>query len=208
MSTIKNFKKIALIATMGLMATISFADPAEVDFGGTATGGFTAVTVGDYIFTVTSGNGYINDSSNVIEPGDLKFLGMGASTSVTITMVGGGAFSLLGLDVGGSYANFNHLWANMVSITSGAGNWLADLSDNVGNYHYQDLSGESAFTNVTSITFTGLGGGMEFSLDNLNLVGTVIASAPNPSSVPEPGTLGVLAACLIGLGLMRRRKTA
>ena len=208
MSTIRKIKQLTMVATMGLMATFSFADPTDVDFGSTPTGGFTSITVGDYIFTVTSGNGYISDSGAVIEAGDLKFLAMGASTTVTVTMVGGGAFSLLGVDVGGSYAGFDHLWANMVNISSSAGNWLADLSDNVGSYHFQDLSGESSFMNVTSVTFTGLDGGMEFTLDNLNLVSSVVAAAPSSSSVPEPGTLGVLAACLVGLGLMRRRKAA
>jgi len=207
MSTIRKFKQLAMVATMGLMATVSFADPTDVDFGGTPTGGFTSITVGDYIFTVTEGNGFISDANNIIEAGDIKFLGMGTSTTVTVTMVGGGAFSLLGVDVGGSYANFEHLWANMVSITSSAGDWLADLTDDAAGYHFQDLSGEGAFSNVTSISFTGLGGGMEFTLDNLNLVSSVIAAAPS-AGVPEPGTLGVLAACLIGLGLMRRRKTA
>ncbi len=207
MSTIRKIKQLAMVATMGLMTTVTFADPTDVDFGSTPTGGFTSITVGDYIFTVTSGNGYISNSGSIIEPGDIKFLGMGASTTVTVTMVGGGAFSLLGVDVGGSYAGWDHLWANMVSITSSAGSFFADLSDNVGSYHNQDLSGESAFMNVTSVTFTGLGGGMEYTLDNLNLVSSVVAEAPS-SSVPEPGTLGVLAACLIGLGLMRRRKAA
>jgi len=207
MSTIRKIKQLAMVATMGLMATVSFADPTDIDFGDTPTGGFTSITVGDFIFTISSGNGYISDSGNIIEPGDLKFLGMGASTTITITMVGGGAFSLLGVDVGGSYAGWDHLWANMVSITSSAGSWFADLSDNLDGYHFQDLSGEGAFMNVTSITFTGLGGGMEFTLDNLNLVASVVAGAPS-AGVPEPGTLGVLAACLIGLGLMRRRKTA
>lgn len=207
MSTIKKLSKLAAIATLGFMASTSFADPTVIDFTGSAPSNFSSVQIGDYIFTTDYGNTFINNDPDIVEAGDIKLLAMGAPTSVTMSQVGGGAFSLLGLDVGGSYVNMGHLWADAVSITAGAANWMADLTDNVSSYHYQDLSADSGFANITSVNFTGIGGGYEFTLDNINVIASVIANSPN-AGVPEPGTFGILAASLIGLGLIRRRKIA
>ena len=161
------------------------------------TGGF--VDIGDFRFTLTeipNGGLVITNQSNIVESGTTKLFAVNHS-EITMTRIDGATFTLLGLDVGGSFDTSPNRWADTVDIIAGATH-TADLTDLVAFYHPQVLPA-AGFMDITSVLFrpftTGGANDFEFTLDNINI-----------AMVPEPSTLALFTIGLFGLGVMTRRR--
>ena len=114
--------------------------------------------------------------------------------ALTLTALGGGPFNLLGFD----YAASNlcaDVGAAVTLLVSGMFDGMSTqtqaLLDNTG-------VGFQSWSNLTAVTFFSTG---NFVLDNINAVSV-------PVSVPEPGSLALVAAAMGGLFVARRRRPA
>ena len=155
------------------------------------------IDVDGFRFTFSAGNSngfeVITNQDNIIE-GDTTKLFAANRAEITMTMIGGGAFNLLSLDVGGSFITSPTRWASSVDVTDGSNTVNVPLPS--GDPTYQSVS--PGFFNVTSvmfIPFINAGGGpnnFEFTLDNIQV------------SVPEPSALLLLS--LGALVVLRRRQ--
>jgi hypothetical protein len=123
-----------------------------------------------------------------------------------MTKVGGGAFDLRSIDVGGSWVDqsIRNRWADHVDIISSAGTISVNLPSNDPTYHAVN----SNFLSITSVLFRPTGnvyGGVsnfEFVLDNINVA--------DASTVPEPATLTIWGLGTLGCAFAayRRRQCA
>jgi hypothetical protein len=127
--------------------------------------------------------------------------------SLTITQVGGGAFSLTQLDAAQTFTGLNRILDLSVQGVTASGSTISEvittLPGGADVFHTYALS--SAFDDVTSVTISGIGAypTTEFSLDNLALGAAV--------TTPLPAALPLFATGLGGLGLLgwrRKRKQA
>lgn len=125
----------------------------------------------------------------------------GTATQITMTKVGGGAFELTSLDVGGVFTGDNPAFdAGQIDyaeydngVLTGSGAISLVYTAGVANFTDVSITGHPA----TEIIFTGVNGSNTndgFSLDNLAV-----------SNVPEPGSVALLALGLLVLGCLRRR---
>lgn len=229
------FKLGAAVLVAGLI-TVPAANADIVTFEDLAAGSCNSVanpsTSGDYTFEVgglTSPLLIACDSTNsrLASNGSNYLTGTqsasGGDLIITMTNALGAAFDLLSVDLAevfkiGDFAeDTNAAGVEIVGNFVGGGTVTQSvLLDGVvdgpgGSLDFQTFLVSSAFTNLSSVIFTGYGGtgwltngrfftGTRFALDNLQ----VQASAPSDptSSVPAPAGLGLIGLGLAGLGLL------
>lgn len=154
--------------------------------------------VDGFRFTITGGNvnGFelVTNQSNIVEPNTTKLFAAN-HTEITMSKVGGGAFDLNSVDIGGSFVSSPNRWADHVDVIAGAV-VTATLAGQPPNYVHLNPN----FLNVTSVIFkpfvnTNQGANnFEFTIDNIAISETV----------PEASTLALLALGLAGIGFRRR----
>ena len=155
-------------------------------------GGFIDVSGFRFILSATPSASFetVTNQANIVEPGTTKLFSANHS-EITMTRVGGGAFDLVSLDVGGSFTTSSNRWADHVDIIAGGNTLTVNLPSNNPTYQFASPN----FPNVNSVLFEPFGhvGGdivdFEFTLDNITVV----------TSAPEPTTLLLLAFGLTGL---------
>ena len=111
---------------------------------------------------------------------------------ITLTAVGGGAFSFSALDAANLRFESSTQPLDLVGAVAGGG-IVVDQVTIGATWQTFALTG---FNDVTSVAIFGPDIGQDLAMDNLVV-----------NSVPEPATLGLLGLGLAGVGFMRRRKT-
>ncbi len=132
------------------------------------------------------------------------------SRSAAITVTGPAAFDLSSFEAGELFQGTTDEWASSIQVTGNlVGGGVVTQLFTIDGIHdgaggavdYQVFTLNSGFTNLSSVVFTGLtggfGSGVGFTLDNVTVVPT--------SSVPEPGSLALVAMAALGLGASRRK---
>lgn len=123
-----------------------------------------------------------------------------------VSAVNGAAFDLFGFDGGESWNMTPHGWATSIVATgvTVAGvqvsqSFVLDLiKDPV--HGFQAFTLNDGFRGLRSVSFNGVGGNPEFSLDNLRLQAA--------AEVPEPAGIALFGLGLAAVGFARRRKAA
>jgi hypothetical protein len=177
--------------------------------------------VSDITFTLSNDAGNINGSSATGQLGNVsgnpnlglvtyvsgsptRWLGAGGQgdfsvvgSVVTLEAIGGGQPDQMIAPLianGGTYSNVNNGFRNFSPYVIGPATFTLDLS------------GVTANTTVTSVTFS-FGTGPDTFLTNTCTSGCTPPPPPPPLlNVPEPGTLLLIGSALLGFGLLRRRK--
>jgi len=207
----KGFAMKYLNVILAIGFTICTSTPASallITFEGES--GFTS-NIGEFIdvagfrFTQTGGNsnGFlsITPQSDIVEPNTTKLFGANRA-EITMTKIGGGAFDLLNVDIGGSFISSNNRWASSVNITSGSNLLNVLLPPNDPTYQTANPN----FFNVTSVSFipfvnTDQGeNNYEYTLDNIEIA-DAIAVTPEPTSL-----LSLLALSTFGASPLLKRK--
>ena len=211
---------IAVAAVVGSAAT-GFASTITFDtVSGAGNPQMTTLTTQG--FTFTSGHFHaIGDPSLALFGGDISdgtvYIAEeagGLGQPITMTEVGGGAFTLNGFDGGPNFMDGaaaaaggvpNASEIDVVGTLFGGGPVRAALTLN-GTSSFQTLSVGGSFVNVTSVTFSGksvTGGTGGISLDNIVVNGAVAAPLPTSAGL---GILGLVGAA--GMSVARRRRLA
>lgn len=218
-------KTIAAAAALALGANLAAAAPIVLDFNTAASGyGFGSITedgfkvsgAGSYYLSL-GGNRYCGPACP--DNGTNNLLAQGGT--FTISAVGGAAFSLASFEGGEAHMGLTNYWARNIRATGtqvGGGQVVADfaldfINDGPGAAaDFQRFMAGAGFGNLTALTFSGVGGQMNwFTLDNITLDAAITApavapaSVPQASAVPEPGSLLLTALALAGLVGSRRR---
>lgn len=132
--------------------------------------------------------------------------------AMLLTLIGGGAFTLTGFDLGGGIPGNDSAWAASLSLTAmldGGGTATASVALPAAGAGY--TTAPLSFGPVTSIEFTPvMGGGLDFSIDNLvfDMGGPPPDPDPDPEDVPLPASLPMLVGALGLLSFLRRRRAA
>jgi len=193
----------SFIAGALLLVTSGSASATVITFEGPpgqvfTVGGFIDVSGFRFTLTAAPAGGFelVTGQSNIVEPGTMKLFAANHS-EITMTRVGGGAFDLISLDVGGSFTTSGNRWADHVDIITGGNTLTVNLPSNSPTYQFASPN----FLSVNSVLFQPFGhvGGdvvdFEFTLDNITVV-----------TVPEPTTFLLLAFGLAGLVRITRRR--
>lgn len=126
----------------------------------------------------------------------------GAFDTLTVSSLAGSAFDLSSLDID-SLLNLGHGSSNLVllSYTEADGQKGSETLKLDGKSGLQTFS--SQLSDLKSFSLTSVFG---FTLDNV-VLSAYEAPTPPAAPVPEPGTLGLMAAGLALLGVTLRRRT-
>jgi MYXO-CTERM domain-containing protein len=146
------------------------------------------------------GNGLVGVPSN-----GTSILLQDRNATITMTQVGGGAFDLLGADFGEDVSfSASATSIRVIGFFVGGGSTSFDVALD-GNSSLFETVLLSGFTNLSSATFTGLGGSQEpnangFTLDNIQAQASAV---PEPSSV----ALALIGLAALTAGRLRRRSS-
>lgn len=113
---------------------------------------------------------------------------------VTMTDTGGGVFSLGSLEAATGEGAFSGVSSLLIEGSLFGGGTVSQTLGITSSWSSYTLIG---FANLTQVVFSNADAGAGLSLDNLNT---------DTATVPEPGTLALLAIGLFGMRLARRRK--
>ncbi|MEP7100330.1 MAG: PEP-CTERM sorting domain-containing protein [Burkholderiales bacterium] len=201
---------IKLASVAAALAALSFGAQAQsvVDFEDVAGYAFLANSsiVSDGFSVAHTGS-----FAQVLDAGQTAFSGDGTTrlisfntSTITLSTVGGASFGATGFDGGESWilSGSPHYWATQILVvgalaTGGTTSQTFDLDlikDPITGMQHFALN--SSFQNLNSLSFSGIGGNPEFSIDN------VATTAP----VPEPETYALMLAGLGALGFVARRR--
>lgn len=137
-----------------------------------------------------------------------------SSTAVRVAREDASRFSFFGFDGAETWVGLPGMWAQSIRVSGEKADHslvqedfqLDFLNDGMpgGITDFQSFATNGLFTDLISLTFSGLGGGGSFYIDNFQLSYT---SPPAPATVAEPTEAGLLTLSLaaLGLGLRRRR---
>lgn len=122
--------------------------------------------------------------------------------SVTLSAANQGAFDLFSFDGGESWFGDEHFWADRISVVgtlAGGGTvtqtFYLDLVKHAVS-GMQTFTLDASFRRLLSVTFSGIGGNPEFSIDNISV-----------KAVPEPASGVLLLLGAAGIAAVRRRRT-
>lgn len=197
------------MASLALLIGAGQADAVVIDFESVPTGDClnigTSLTTQGFTFTTPSSNFFTCDGtrSSLASNGTTTLGSEAFPAQATMTQVGGGAFALLSLDLGElrtSTGPGNQVRIDGVVFGGGSVSTLYSLdgiNDGAGGLaDFETFILQAGFGSLSEVTFTGLhpGGGApaRFLVDNI-------------VAVPEPSTMLLLGAGIVGLGVRRRR---
>lgn len=170
----------------------------------------------DWIFTLvkpSSTEGSLRFADDSIRVGDQNVAvlgGQGGKPTMTLSRKNNTAFSLGTIAFGGSLTDDNSKWAEQIRITdisTGSPGSFVEFTLNSNLTNYQTMAIETAFANVTEVSFQGVSSGThaEFTVDNIQ-IGAVYDP---PAAVPEPASLiGMALLCFGSIFISLRRQTA
>lgn len=218
MSPLKN---AVFAAVLALSAAVAVAAPVVMNFDSAAAGyqfgtlvesGYQVTGSGSYFLSL-GGNRYCSPACP--DNGSHNLLSQGAT--FRFSKVGGAAFTLTSFDGAEAHMGLSQLWARQIHVVGnlvGGGTVVSDfaldfLNDGPGaGVDFQTFGLGSAFSNLSSVVFSGVGGSNNwFTLDNVGF-GTAQAPAQQGGNVPEPGSLLLTALALLGVVTSGRRKAA
>jgi len=195
LKTISTLMAVLLLACMAAASTVTFDSYSPLDTCGSP------VSSEGLTFTDSSGTGgcaqpflYVWDGSSPNGNGTPALIyGYGAGYSVDVTKTGGGVFTLNSAQMTISWYDSNPTEVIPVVAHLAGGGTTTDfitLMQGLQTYTFN-------FGNVTSVDFGGIANGY-WLMDNVNF--------GNGSSVPEPGTLAMFGAGLLGVGRLARKR--
>lgn len=140
-------------------------------------------------------------------PSSTSFSGNGTNrlvafnqSAIRVASLSNNAFDLFNFAGGESWINQPHLWATQiraVGVYTGGGSttqiFNLDLIKNPLT-GMQTFALNDTFRQLKSVTFSGVGGNPEFSLDNISI-----------SAVPEPASIALLLLGVAGIAASRRK---
>ncbi len=208
----------SLLAISTVLAIAGSASATVIDFNDKNNGVYwvASVTSNGYLATQNTinwgmtpmGTNVAVDGWGVANNGTVhldSWTNVGTDSVWTLSKVGGGAFNLLGFDIGSGYQGGSGAVTSLTLTGNLVGGGTVSQVFNGLSQSFQTLSVTSQFYNLSSVTFNAYGPNNRAAFDNI----VVSVGAPAGGSVPEPASLGLMGLGLAGLGAMRRnRKSA
>lgn len=182
---------IGLLSCGAQATVIEFNGHSNSQFGDENVGnGLTVKTENGYAFTSSGDHFHFIDMSGYGGPSNgTSSLLEDRAYSITMSKVGGGAFSLLSLLDYSAGAGQLSITGNFIG--GGSINSIVGLSSSA-------FTSEtfSAFNNLSSVVFQGISGG--FGLENITV--------GEGSTVPEPTSIALFGLALAGLSIVRKKR--
>lgn len=151
-------------------------------------GGFAYIVAGTGNNAALSGNG----STRLV-----NFNG----ADVTISAANKGAFDLFSFDGGESWLGEPHFWATQITAVgklAGGGTVTQTFDLDIVKDAFkgmQTFTLDASFRDLLSVTFSGIGGNPEFSIDNISV-----------NAVPEPASGALVLLGAAGIAAVRRKR--
>ncbi|WP_292043258.1 PEP-CTERM sorting domain-containing protein [Massilia sp. UBA6681] len=140
------------------------------------------------------------DSTGLSGNGSTRLVNFNGA-NVTLSAANQGAFDLFSFDGGESWFGDEHFWADRISVvgTLAGGGTVTQTFDLDLVKHavsgMQTFTLDASFRKLLSVTFSGIGGNPEFSIDNISV-----------NAVPEPASGALLLLGAAGIAAVRRRR--
>lgn len=213
-----NFLPITAALIIG--TTSSLAHAAVVDFEDIGLPVGSTDLVGSYVsggFNFTSPSNHIHSNnqsaSSFSDSGSTNLMihdngGNNANNALTMMQSNGGLFSINSVFLSEGFVGFGAATVHVLGTLFGGGTVVADFTlDGIidggpgGVADFQTFNFSPAWTNLLSVTFSGVGGTPNehsFAVDNI--------AVNEGGNIPEPGALSLLGLALAGLAYSQRKK--